>query len=655
MWGFAGNPKRLTSENESLHSLFIFTPTRRTPAVSRVGDSLESTFWSSEMTPLRSTRWIVAPWILLVGSYAVASLVLRPGPHLTAFGDIAQCVVPLFANAGLLLNAASPQWRRNAFWMLLALGCTFWLVGQLQWTYFEVYLQESVPNPFVGDVIYFLHTVPMIAALALQPHQRRPERNLHFGYLDFTLLLLWWIYLYLFIVIPWQYVSSNLALYGQSYIVLYIVENMVLVIGLGIVWLRASGAWRTVYAHLFGAASTYAFSSLVINMAIEQKAYYTGSFYDIPLVASFVWFGTAGILAFRLCPAAESSSSEVPEENHTFVERRRHESVWPARLAMTAVLSLPVMAIWVLLASTAPSPVRHFRLLVTLIAIIPLSSLVFLRQHLVDADRLQLLRATQESIDNLKRLQMQFVQSEKLASLGQLAAGAAHEINNPLTAILGYSDLLIDDAEVPEKPRSIATKIREQARRTKTLVTNLLSFARQVPAERTLIDINAVVTSAVQLRRLDLRGKNIHIELQTETVLPGVRGDPNQLLQVFFNIISNAVDAMEEVGGGVLTVRTARERANVVIEFSDTGPGVKEPHLVFDPFYTTKPVGKGTGLGLSICYGLVQEHGGQISCFNRPEGGATFRIELPAVLAMLPVREGAAAPAVKSTEPSFPR
>jgi two-component system, NtrC family, sensor kinase len=297
------------------------------------------------------------------------------------------------------------------------------------------------------------------------------------------------------------------------------------------------------------------------------------------------------------------------------------------------------------LLSSAPPSVRQFRLLVTLVAIIPLSSLVFLRQHLVDADRLQLLRASGESIDNLKRLQRQFVQSEKLASLGQLAAGAAHEINNPLTAILGYADLLIDDTSVSEKPRMIAAKIREQARRTKTLVTNLLSFARQVPTERSLIDINAVVNSAVLLRRLDLRGKHINIDLQAETVLPGVRGDPNQLLQVFFNIISNAVDAMEEVNGGVLTVCTRRERGNVVIEFSDTGPGMKEPNLVFDPFYTTKPVGKGTGLGLSICYGLVQEHGGHISCYNRPEGGATFLIELPAVLAMFPTREPAAATA----------
>jgi two-component system NtrC family sensor kinase len=250
-----------------------------------------------------------------------------------------------------------------------------------------------------------------------------------------------------------------------------------------------------------------------------------------------------------------------------------------------------------------------------------------------------LLAQSERSIENLQRLQAQIVQSEKLVSLGQLAAGAAHEINNPLTAILGFSDLLAGDPALPEKARSTASKIRDQARRTKTLVGNLLSFARQVPAERTLLDINTVVTNAVQLRTLDLRSGRVRIELQLESVLPGVRGDGNQLMQVFFNMINNAVDAMESVQGGVLTIKTLRDRAYVVVLFSDNGPGLKEPSRVFDPFYTTKPVGKGTGLGLSICFGIVQEHSGRILCYNRQEGGAVFRVELPAVLAALPTKD----------------
>src|SRR5229473_2906318 len=122
-------------------------------------------------------------------------------------------------------------------------------------------------------------------------------------------------------------------------------------------------------------------------------------------------------------------------------------------------------------------------------------------------------------------------------------------------------------------------------------------------------------------------------------VSPGVRGDGNQLLQVFFNIVNNAIDAMEASGGGVLTIKTIRDRGNVVILFTDTGPGIKEPQRVFDPFYTTKPVGKGTGLGLSICFGILQEHAGKILCYNSQQGGAVFRVELPAVLAAFPAKE----------------
>ncbi len=228
------------------------------------------------------------------------------------------------------------------------------------------------------------------------------------------------------------------------------------------------------------------------------------------------------------------------------------DNVWATRFAMAAVLSLPLFALYALRVEHDTQAVRDFRLTVTLLASLPLALMVFLRTHLADADRARLLAQSESSVVNLQRLQAQLVHSEKLVSLGQLAAGAAHEINNPLTAILGYSDLLADDQNLPERTRATAGKIREQARRTKNLVQNLLSFARQVPAERTLLDINTVVTNAVQLRALDLHSGGSRIEQQLESVLPGVRGDSNQLMQVFFNIINNALDAMAEAGGGSL-------------------------------------------------------------------------------------------------------
>ena len=582
---------------------------------------------------------------MFLALYAAVGHYLGPGAKLSSFGDVVQCFVPLLANAGLLINAGTPHWRRNLFWMLLALSCTMWMVGQFQWTYYEVYLHKEVPGLFAGDIIFYLRGIPLIAALALRPHRKRGELHVGLGYLDFGLLITWWTFLYVFVVLPWMYATPTLDIYNTNYNTLTYLQYFMITIGFAICWLRTRGAWRTVYFHLFAPTALYMLDSLATNDAIARNTYYTGSWYDLPMMTSFFWYGMAGVIAFQ-----KRRELDIPLEEDE--DRAARDYVWATRFAMAAVLSLPLFALYALRFEQDTPAVRDFRLTVTLVAALPLALVVFLRTHLADVDRARLLARSESSIENLQRLQAQMVQSEKLVSLGQLAAGAAHEINNPLTAILGYSDLLADDENLPERARGTAAKIREQARRTKSLVQNLLSFARQVPSERTLLDINTVVTNAVQLRALDLHSGGSTIELQLESVLPGVRGDNNQLMQVFFNIVSNALDAMAASGGGKLVIRTLRDRGNVVLLFSDTGPGLKEPHRVFDPFYTTKPVGKGTGLGLSICYGIVQEHGGRIFCYNAQTGGAVFRVELPAVLAVLPQRETPQSNAPVSSKPS---
>jgi signal transduction histidine kinase len=587
--------------------------------------------------PARSIWTFLSVWLAILATYAAMSLVFPTGSQsLSTFGNLVQCVIPLVANAFLLLNAGTPHWRRNIFWMLLTLSCTLWMLGQFDWTYYEVYAHQSVPMIYFGDIVFFLRGIPIMAALALQPHRRQGELQLRLGYLDFVSLFTWWTFLYVFVVFPWMYVLPSEAQYNFNYDLVANIQNMVIVVGLGALWLRSRGAWRLVYANLFGAAALYMLSSLTINVAISLHRYTTGSLYDLPLISSFLWYGFAGLVAYRNRAALDAPGEQETEDDSS---KRSGERTWASRLAMAAVLSLPLFAIYTLRFSHEPREVREYRVMTTLIASIPLMVIIFLRTSIADRDRVRLLSRSQQSVENLQRLQAQLVQTEKLVSLGQLAAGAAHEINNPLAAILGYSDLLADDMSLTEKSRTIAAKIRDQARRTKTLVGNLLSFARQVPAERTLLDINTVVTNAMQLRSLDLRSAKTRVELQLESVLPGVRGDGNQLMQVFFNIINNAVDAMEAHEGGVLTIKTIRDRGNVIILFSDTGPGIKEPHRVFDPFYTTKPVGKGTGLGLSICFGILQEHSGKILCYNGQMGGAVFRVELPAVLAALPSRE----------------
>ncbi len=478
----------------------------------------------------RKIAWLVSSWTAFLAVYAAFSLTHAHDPQaLSVFGNVVQCLVPLLANAGLLLNAGTPHWRRNVFWMLLAMSCTLWMTGQFAWTYYEVYLHKSLPNPYSGDIVYFLRGIPVMAALALRPHLKRGELRMRLGYLDFALLLTWWTYLYVYIVMPWIYASPSAEQYNYTFNLVTYAENIVIVVSLAVLWLKATGAWRIVYANLFAASTLYLLSSLAIDVASDTREYQTGSLFDIPLITAFFWYGLTGWVAYQQRQGLDAPTEGAFEAG----DQSQSESVWATRLAMAAVLSLPLFAIYTLRFSHDGSVVRDFRLMTTLVAAVPLVLLVFLRTHLADSERVRLLTQSEHSIDNLRRLQAQIVQSEKLVSLGQLAAGAAHEINNPLTAILGFSDLLADDPTLPEKARNTAGKIREQARRTKTLVGNLLSFARQVPSERTLLDINTVVANAVQLRGMDLRSSNARIELQLESVLPGVRGDGNQLMQVF--------------------------------------------------------------------------------------------------------------------------
>jgi len=590
------------------------------------------------MTSSRAITWAVGVWLVFLALYAGASLSLPRGSQtLVVFGNVVQCIVPLIANAGLLLNAGTPYWRRNIFWMLIALSCTLWMMGQFQWTYYEVYLHRPLPGLYPGDILFFLRGIPLMAALALLPHRKSGEVRTRLGYMDFGLLLTWWTYVYIFFVLPWIYATPSSGQYNHNFNIITDTQNGLIVFWLIFLWLRSNGAWKKVYFHLLGASVAYMLASLVVDVQNDAGIYYTGSLYDLPLISAFLWFALAGLIAYS--NRAQLDATQPEESSHSWEDTSQRVHGWSSRLAMAAVISLPLLALYSLRTDRAEPDVRDFRLATTMVAALPLAGLIFVRSHFAETDRARLLIQSEQALENLKRLQAQLVQTEKLVSLGQLAAGAAHEINNPLAAILGFSDLLADDEALPDKARSTASKIREQARRTKTLVGNLLSFARQVPPERTLLDINTVVNNAVQLRTLDLRSSTTRIELQLESVLPGVRGDGNQLMQVFFNLISNAIDAMESHKGGLLTIKTMRDRGNVVILFLDTGPGIKEPHRVFDPFYTTKPVGKGTGLGLSICFGIVQEHNGKILCYNRQEGGAVFRVELPAVLAAFPAKE----------------
>ena len=245
-------------------------------------------------------------------------------------------------------------------------------------------------------------------------------------------------------------------------------------------------------------------------------------------------------------------------------------------------------------------------------------------------ERNRLYEETRQAYEDLRRTQEQLLHSEKLAAVGQLISGVAHELNNPLTAILGYSQLLETSGQVGPLALSYSEKMYKQAQRTHRIVQNLLSFARQHKPERIPVKINTVMEDTLALRDYDLRMGQIRVHLELAQDLPLISADPHQLQQVFLNLINNAVDAiLEHSAEGDLWVTSGVDEKNIFMQLTDSGPGVKDPARVFDPFYTTKPVGKGTGLGLSICYGIITEHGGTIRVKNSHPRGACFRIELP--------------------------
>jgi two-component system NtrC family sensor kinase len=234
-------------------------------------------------------------------------------------------------------------------------------------------------------------------------------------------------------------------------------------------------------------------------------------------------------------------------------------------------------------------------------------------------------------ITDAASLQAKLMHTEKMAALGQLVSGVAHEVNNPLAAIVGFTDLLLENPAVPDDAKEELQVILQEAQRTRVIVQNLLSFARQMPAQREPAQINTILKQTMKLRAYDLENHGVELTEKYAAELPMVIGDPHQLQQVFLNILNNAYDAVQETRRtGKVEVHTVHRSDKIEIVFRDNGPGISQIDRIFDPFFTTKEVGKGTGLGLSICYGIIEAHRGEIVARNNPDGdGSTFVVRLP--------------------------
>lgn len=556
-----------------------------------------------------SKLWLSAIGILMAAQIA-AALFLSRSLGLTAFSDIVQCLVLISATAAFVPLVLRSVGRIRLFWSLITVGLTLWLAYQLFWTYYEVILQRDVPDLCLWDVVLFLHIAPLMAALALRPHLPRDEYSGRVGRLDFALLLVWWFYLYVLIVMPWQYVVPDIANYNRNLNNVYAAEKLAFLLGLLACWLTSKGQWRKLYAGLLWMSVLYSAGSTVANWAIARKTYYSGSLYDIPLVASM-----AGLSWIGLSIKVEKPDQEAAGTSTAY-------GVWVARSGMIAVFSLALFAAWAVSDDQVPSKIRLFRLALTFLAAFCMGVMVLVRQRMLDRELVRLLEHSRDSFDNLKRLQVQILQSEKLASIGQLVGGAAHELNNPITAMLGYSDLLLN-TKLTSDQQPLAAKIGQCVRRTKSLVASLISFARQTPAAKTPLDLNTLGRTAVKLTEPQWQALGIEVRTRLDRELPKVLGDSNQLLQVCLQLVGNCLHMLSERGGRVLHVRTERHGDLCILEFAGELAKAGANHGL-------SPTDSADNLGLAACEGILQEHQGRIYRKRSADEVLILSVELPA-------------------------
>ena len=558
----------------------------------------------------------------MVGISAVAALALPKGFALAVFGDVLQVALLVAATTLGLQNALRSRAQLRVFWLLLFFAAAMWLTSVAIWSVYEVGFRKPTPDLPVGDILLFLKIVPISAATALQPQRKHDSRFRAFGVLDLAILILYSLYLFAFFVYAYRLLPGAADVYNFNFNVADAIGNHVFVVMAGTAFLCERGPWRPFYGIFFFMAISYAIGSNVSNAAIDLGRYYTGSLYDLPWVASvsgFIWLCLAGRPLLNKQP--QNAESAKPTRRYTFLS---------SHLTMLVTVSTPGIGLWLLTSPSAAGPLFSFRLDITLVTIFFLSLLLSIKQDVLSGSLIGSLQHLSNTYLSIERFKDHLVRNEKLAALGELVANVANQISDAMTHIREQAARITSRASADSRSGNLAAKIGQYAQRTDALAENMQRFAQETPLQLAAVEVKPLVESALHLSRIN-KLPDLRVEVCEEGSCPAVLADSSQLLHVFLQIISNAIDALQEVGGGELTIHIRPCEPQVCIQFADTGPGIQHPEHVFEPFFTTKPVGKGTGLGLSTCYGIIRQHDGDISCGNRLEGGAHFTIFLPSI------------------------
>jgi signal transduction histidine kinase len=552
----------------------------------------------------------------------LAAIFLPNGFPLSVLGDTLQLALLVGATFLAFQNFLRTKSRARVFWFLTFTGMVIWAASSAIWSFYEVWMRRPVPDSPLADILLIVKIVPLTTAFAAAPHRERPSPLRALGLLDVSVLMVYALYLYAFGVFSYRLVPGAVDAYNLRFNIAEAIGNLIFLAGAALALLSSEGNWRALYRLYFFAVTSYSLSSNLSDMAIDAGRYYTGSLYDVPLVAALAAL-ICVMLQGRMLRAAHPADFAGQEPD----ELPSRATLVSSHVAMFVVISTPLIGFW-LLSGASAAPLVPFRLTITLFTMFLLTLLVSIKEDLLTAGMIRSLARLSETYSSIDRFKTRLSESEKLASLGQLVAAVANQIKGCMTVILDVASHISSRPNAETRVQSMAGKVGQYAQRTDLLVDNMLHFAQEAPIRLAPVEIKPLLESALQLSRI-AKLPNVQVDLTQENDCPPVRGDSSHLLRMFLELLSNAVDALQEVNGGLLEIKIRRADSLVVVEFLDSGPGFKNAGRVFEPFYTTKEIGKGTGLGLSTCYGILQQHDGEISCANRPTGGAAITIRLP--------------------------
>jgi hypothetical protein len=395
-----------------------------------------------------------------------ATFLIHDRYRLTIVGDILPALSVIMVLLVFQANYRRATGAVQLFWLLNSIGFALLLLSQLFWVFFDLVLRKNDVSSLFGDALFFLTLIPVLAAVALRPHSESAARGLRLRRVDFLLLMLWWISLYAYFVVPWSLIVNDDTRYNPANAVLVLAGHLAVISTLAALWWQSKSEWRRFYGIFLLGSCIFAAGGVLQNIALIRGVYYTGSSYD--------WFYGIALSTFLAAGRRGARLTPLPDEVETKQGLRR---LWTARLAMLALISLPVLAIWGYLYGRVPEPILVFRLRLIFGAMLLLGSLVFVKLYLLERELVRSVSLTESSFESLRAVQTKISRSQRMAALGRLAAGAAHEISNPLTAILGYSELLRDNPALTTEGRRFAQEIQQQVRRAQAAVNSMRDLA----------------------------------------------------------------------------------------------------------------------------------------------------------------------------------